>query len=169
MHLCSASAEYRQSLWLPSVEPAWGELSWAGNGTEVRRESSYPAPISCVGWQGWPAQETKSAPQNKWGQSHSPEILDQSKLSSALVQWSRTLCIFFLAEITPITHLIYSPLFLILIKTTFILFMKPQMLAQGLGKGKHQHNNNDNEMKSSSVRTILHQCFDQNVQFKKCY
>lgn len=118
VHLCSARSEYRQSLWLPSMEPTWGGLSWAGNGVEMRRESSCPAPISCVGWQGWPARETESAPPKKWGQSHWPEILEQIKLSSALVQRSRTLCIFFLAQIIPITRLIYSPSFLTLSRTT---------------------------------------------------
>lgn len=114
-HLCIASSEHRQSLWLPSKDPIWRGLSWAGNGEESGREWSCPAPTSCVWWQGWPAKETNPAPQ-KWGKSPWPYILEQSKLSPP-VQGSRTLCIFFLDEITPITLLIYGSLFLTWITT----------------------------------------------------
>lgn len=88
-----------------------------------------------------------------------------SRASSHLVQWSRTLCLFFF-------RLNYSnnPLNLqsLISYPNQICIMKPQMPVQRLGKGKLHYNNHDHEMKSSSAGRIPHQCFEHSVQSKKC-
>lgn len=124
-----ANSEHRQSLWL-SLKDTWKRLSLAGNGEENGRESSCPAPTSCVWWQDWLAMELTWVPEKTWGQSYCPEILEQSKFSPALVQWNRTPCTFCLDQMTPIAHLIYSLLFLTLIETA--------LWGLKCWKGKHQ-------------------------------
>lgn len=117
IRLCSASSERSQSLWLHSKKPTWRGLSWGRNGEDSGRELSCPAPTSCAWWQCWPAEDLSQLPRRNGGTA--TDLRFWSKASSHLCSFSEAgLCVFFLDEMTLITHLIYSPLFLTLIKTT---------------------------------------------------